>query len=467
MANFELSKAKSQSNDGEFDYNYFLVRLKKYSIDEKGLFLPLLDKDFDWDKWNISDYEYLYHSINAISLLAHEYTHFLDTTATTWGTQYSYRKILVLKEKNSDKINERLDVFKLNISEIKNLHEDFIAIDTSSYEDLSFMNHHYVYDENHGAIVRIVLNYDNKKSDFVPVSMLAVNEGHAFCNEFIYKYNLCKKINNKDLRDTLYSIIDKDFVKFLNSSNLCEYNILVKLAHQYFKNHYDNESILKIFSCILGFALDCNDIILGSLSYLFENTISKENIFVGQTLTQDMRRGNSRHFAAFKLILILVEVHNQCESFRPNFDNISKGVDPLDNLLVLIEFILKDKDDVSVSRDFVFIKEHFLELISNSEERFKNKYIFDSIFGNHKLYEESGYVVSDLNTYKLISFILNDDTIVDLNNSIDLDVEEYFLTDLDDNFRILDLAYEDIKKFHMSPQETALSIQSLRKNLLN
>ena len=95
---FPFSKAKSQSNDGEFDYNSFLVRLRNLDSTNIDLLSPLLDPRFDWNQWTMKNYELALNSINTIALLAHEYTHFLDTTATTWGHEYTYRKLLCTRQ---------------------------------------------------------------------------------------------------------------------------------------------------------------------------------------------------------------------------------------------------------------------------------------------------------------------------------------------------------------------------------
>ena len=130
---FPFSKAKSQSNDGVFDYNSFLVRLRNLDSTNIDLLPPLLDPRFDWNQWTMKNYELALNSINTIALLAHEYTHFLDTTATTWGHEYTYRKLLILSEDNSDKLENRINVLKLNISEINNLHTDLIKTTSSNY----------------------------------------------------------------------------------------------------------------------------------------------------------------------------------------------------------------------------------------------------------------------------------------------------------------------------------------------
>ncbi|MEG0291005.1 MAG: hypothetical protein RR941_06285, partial [Erysipelotrichaceae bacterium] len=198
MKKFEFSKARSLSNEGEFDYNNFLVRLNNLTNDDISLFDPILDADFDWSKWKISDYEYAVKSINSISTLVHEYTHFLDTTATSWGDQYTYRKLLVLESKcnNSDDLSRTIEVFQLNISEIKNLHSDLIKINNSNYNDMVTMNHAFDYTVDHGPLIHIIINYKDKSQDCIPISMLAVNEGHAFCNEMIFKFKLCNKVND-------------------------------------------------------------------------------------------------------------------------------------------------------------------------------------------------------------------------------------------------------------------------------
>lgn len=459
---FPFSKAKSQSNDGEFDYNSFLVRLRNLDSTNIDLLSPLLDPRFDWNQWTMKNYELALNSINTIALLAHEYTHFLDTTATTWGHEYTYRKLLILSEDNSDKLENRINVLQLNISEINNLHPDLIKTTSSNYNDLISMNHYYKYSEDHGSVVLIRLNYPNCKTDEIPVSMLAVNEGHAYCNETIYKFNLCKNIADQNLKQTLISIINKDFDSFINQTIFSEYNILIKLSHIHFKNFFTNEEVLYLTSAILGFSLDCHDMLLTSFSYLLEQTISEKNFFVAQAITQDMRRGTSRHYLAFKLILIFYEIYNKGDKYQDIIKNIAKNQESKMNFDLVIKYLLDE--DPTTSKSFSFMKEYFEKLVKEQEKDFKNEYIFKELSGNSKIYEEDNYVITDLNKYKLIDFLLNDDSIIKFNNRVDLDIEEYYLTDLNEKFSIINKAYDKIKKFHMDPYETEVTIQNLKNN---
>ncbi|MBJ9739716.1 hypothetical protein I5523_08690 [Acinetobacter oleivorans] len=460
MSELQFSRARSLSNDGEFDYNSFLIRLKNLTNKDRSLFDPILDENFNWNKWGINDYEYTIKSINAISTLIHEYTHFLDTTATTWGDQYTLRKLLLLEENNkgSDKLQNRIDVFHLNISEIKNLHTDLVKISKSNYNEMISINHAYDYSKNHGSIVYIILNYKDSSQDYIPVSMLAVNEGHAFCNEMIFKLKLCQKIYNNSLRNTLISIFEKDFQKFLNSAEQAEYNILLKLCHIHFKNYFNTEEILTLTSIILGFSLDCDDMLLASFSYFLEKTISRKNIFIAQALTQDMRRGHSRYFLAFKLILIIYEVYiSQDREYKILIEKISKNNKGRDNLYILLEYILGEKIS-----DFSFMKDSMLSNLTKITKKYKNNYILSKISKNRTTYLLNSYIINEINDYKTLNFLLCDDTIIKLQNSIDLDIESYFLEDLDESFSILNTAYDNVKKFHMNPYEVEAFLNDIK-----
>ena len=324
------------------------------------------------------------------------------------------------------------------------------------------MNHYYEYSEDHGSVVVIRLNYPNGKTDEIPVSMLAVNEGHAYCNETIYKFNLCKNIADQNLKQTLISIINKDFDSFINQTIFSEYNILIKLSHIHFKNFFTNEEVLYLTSAILGFSLDCHDMLLTSFSYLLEQTISEKNFFVAQAITQDMRRGTSRHYLAFKLILIFYEIYNKGDKYQDIIKNIAKNQESKMNFDLVIKYLLDE--DPTTSKSFSFMKEYFEKLVKEQEKDFKNEYIFKELSGNSKIYEEDNYVITDLNKYKLIDFLLNDDSIIKFNNRVDLDIEEYYLIDLNEKFSIINKAYDKIKKFHMDPYETEVTIQNLKNN---
>lgn len=464
MGKFKFSKARSLSNDGEFDYNNFLIRINNLTNDDIDLFDPILDDNFDWNKWEAHNYEYAMKSINAISTLIHELTHFLDTTATTWGDQYTYRKLLVLDKINTteDKLLQQINVFHLNISEIKNLHTDLVKIGNSNYNEMAVMNQAYSYSDDHGPTLYIVLTYKNGSQDYIPVSMLAVNEGHAFCNEMIFKFKLCKKINNDSLRNTLLSIFEKDFEKLLNSSEHAEYNILLKLCHIHFKGVFCTEEILNLTSIILGFTLDCDDILLTSLSHAFDKD-SYSNKRVAQALIHDMRRGHSRHFLAFKLIIVMYLIYNdQNQNYQPIVIKIAKNEDARKNLSLLLEYAFGE-----AILDLNFLKEAMFNNLINITEKYNNNYILKEIFSNRTTYPLNNYIIENLNDYKTLSFLLSDDTIIKLKNSINLDIENYFLEDLDESFSILNDIYDNVKKFHMNPYEVEIFLNGIRQQYQN
>ncbi|WP_436860965.1 hypothetical protein [Acinetobacter haemolyticus] len=292
--------------------------------------------------------------------------------------------------------------------------------------------------------------------------MLAVNEGHAFCNEMIFKFKLCKKINNDSLRNTLLSIFEKDFEKLLNSSEHAEYNILLKLCHIHFKGVFCTEEILNLTSIILGFTLDCDDILLTSLSHAFDKD-SYSNKRVAQALIHDMRRGHSRHFLAFKLIIVMYLIYNdQNKNYQPIVIKIAKNEDARKNLSLLLEYAFGE-----AILDLNFLKEAMFNNLINTTEKYNNNYILKEIFSNRTTYPLNNYIIENLNDYKTLSFLLSDDTIIKLKNSINLDIENYFLEDLDESFSILNDIYDNVKKFHMNPYEVEMFLNGIRQQYQN
>ena len=104
-------------------------------------------------------------------------------------------------------------------------------------------------------------------------------------------------------------------------------------------------------------------------------------------------------------------------------------------------------------------------MVCEQEVRFKNKYIFNEISMNKTIYSNESYIINDLNKYKLLDFLLNDDTIIPFKRRVNIDIENYFMEELSEDFSIINLAYNNVKKFHMTPSETEISLRNLRNSL--
>lgn len=139
-------------------------------------------------------------------------------------------------------------------------------------------------------------------------------------------------------------------------------------------------------------------------------------------------------------------------------EKIAKNEDGRKNLSILLEYALGEK-----ILDLSFLKDEMLKNLITTTQKYNNNYILEEISSNRITYPLNSYIIENLNDYKALSFLLADDTIIKLKNSIDLDIKNYFLEDLDDSFSILNDAYDNVKKFHMNPNEVEIFLNGIRK----
>ncbi|WP_162899348.1 hypothetical protein [Acinetobacter pittii] len=224
-----MPTAKSVRKDGEIDLITFVGNIFKYDEFDFDRELEAISSS-NYDKYlgEISDNYYSFMRASDFrALIVHEQTHFLDLTATLWGIEYNLRKIRVLDEITT----ERVEVFKLNYSELQCMHNEYnISFENFSYKDIKSFKHIYEYSEKFGVLLFIVLIDKNDIQKKVPVTMLSLFEGHAFSNEELRRVNDIRIITNREVRSKFIDFIEREYYSYLNDINNHEYNILLILS---------------------------------------------------------------------------------------------------------------------------------------------------------------------------------------------------------------------------------------------
>lgn len=226
----------------------------------------------------------------------HEMTHFLDSTTTLWGAEYSGR---LYKYLLSDK-DQTVDVFSISDSEIQ-LHFSSKSDEESRYINFSKLKHSLAYDEDNG--VHTIINYIGESGDikfFVPLSMLAIMEGHAYCQEKLIEFKQLK--NTKDVVGL--SLFQQEINSLLQDSKNSEYSCLLAFVVQLFPHLLIGKQLeIVVFLC--RFSLNT------PLDFLLINTSTLKHIFclapdeLISAMEMEFSRGGNRAQYAFVLLVVL------------------------------------------------------------------------------------------------------------------------------------------------------------------
>ncbi len=218
--------SKTIFNSGDYGRYYFFTQLIELNNDKLGI---SASRASELINSNVAE-SFTSNEIEFYKTFIHEAVHFLDSTSTLWGIEYSYRLYNCL---TSDNEGNYVDVFALNDSEIEQ-HTDLNRdLDTKSFSYRE-MRAVLSYDEEHGVHVQFKY-YDNDGRSFLlthstPLSMLAVLEGHAFSQEQLFALDVY------ETREDIVSIrfLQENHSDKLHESNSTEYTCILAFVEQIF-----------------------------------------------------------------------------------------------------------------------------------------------------------------------------------------------------------------------------------------
>lgn len=293
-------RAKSLIRTGEYDFINHKIVLHKFSEVDIVKIEAAIGNAWEQSE-NIDE---ISENIEIRSLIKHELTHFIDTTTTLWGLEYAIRKNMVIKSKsNSEKTDNAVKVFMLNTSEIL-MHD--ILFEEVELVDFKYdeIKHQYTYDDRFGTVIWLVFMFEGTSILKTPISMLSILENHALCVELLSKIHDSKKIKDVYLQNAILAKIEREYNEYLKNSKLTEYTSLLHVCHRHYVIDLgvEYQYCLRFLNEICEFSLNINDFEHMSK---FANFIEKTNQdrYLGDQICHELRRGMSRYYIAFKLIL--------------------------------------------------------------------------------------------------------------------------------------------------------------------
>ena len=376
----------------------------------------------------------------------HEMTHFLDSTTTLWGMQYSIRLNAWFKYQNK----QSLEVLALNDSEIT-LH-NFDCSKKGEGIKFSRIKYSLEYNEKFGAFIRVFyLDEFGKILHSNPLSMLALLEGHAYAKELNISIEKCKKEN--DLVELV--ILKRDNSEKILKLNSCEYTTYLALAIQMMPE-IDVDIQLNLLCNIFEFCLDIPLIYLAQTpSYLFEMAFLNNNESIISQLKMEFSRGHNRHILALLILFdILNKIHNNIITIDCNF------IDNIDNFILRIF----NYNDESLQRLLESMKVHWqielevdIKLLNELDAK------FPLLMAQQRINLGWGY--HSHIRYRLPDICINGIDKATFKQRLNLDIDNYF-DEINEKSKLLrsEISFYGTKRDHPNPNFSHSFLEWIREN---
>ncbi len=377
----------------------------------------------------------------------HEMTHFLDSTTTIWGVEYSARLNRYYKYQNE----QTLGVLAINDAEITSNDNNLIL--NNSVDKFSKIKYKLEYSRDLGAAVVLYFldEYENTLH-LASLSMLALLEGHAYVKEQLVAIKKHKLENDVVELAYLKNKIKEETLEIKS----CEYTVYLALSIQLIPD-IDIEIHLNILCKIFEICLDLPSIYLASTPYflfdmVFVNCCSEE--FISQ-LKLEFARGHNRHILALLLLcLVLNKIHNNIIPIDANF---------VDNLEM---YILEDFGSATQSFDELLklIKGHWQMEMESSISLLKD---LDAELPVSMATQRMslGWGLQNFENYNLPDITTNFVDKVSFNKRLDFDTEQYY-NQVEEKSKLLkkEIASYGIRRDHASPEFSHGFLEWIQEN---
>lgn len=420
---------------GTYDFSSHLIEISndafnikshqaQYIIDNKNIY------DFDDDE------------IEFYKTYLHETIHLLDSTTTHWGLNYSGRLYNYFEKETT----ESFDNFLIDDTEIS-LHYYFKNENKKkiNYREIKASLQH---DDDMGIYIKVhFFGYIDRYQNIldIPLSMLAVLEGHAYAQEQLFHLEILEKRNDLfKLR-----ILEKDIKERLQQTDLAEYTCILSFIDQLFPL-FTMKLKLKMCIFLCRSALNTDDLTRIMIpDWLIKEIFSKAPNEYIDSLRFDINRGSSTPAILF-IYLMSIAIYNES-------NNIVDGTDfYADMETILLHTVYENSKIESLRKMSDLSIDHKIYLL-----RQKNAYLVSELASEVKNYS---WYLFDLREIKLPGILLCDEfeyLYPKSNLSIDLEnhIDENFTRSMKlDNLK----KSSPSKKQHLDPRIATAWLQDIK-----
>ncbi|NQY87435.1 MAG: hypothetical protein HRT51_06700 [Colwellia sp.] len=367
----------------------------------------------------------------------HESVHFLDSTSTLWGIEYSIRLFNCLKSENNSKC---LEVFALNDSEIEQ-HSDLNRETESDHFTYREMRAILSYDKDHGVHIQFKYHDYNggafRLVHSTPLSMLAVIEGHAFSQEQL----IALEIYESRMDCVSLGLLEKKYKTKLEEINTTEYTCVLAFVEQIFSElEFKKKLKIVIYACelVLNMPTLMSTFPEGIIDGLFRNS----DPLLISSLKMEFGRGMNRSSLLCLMLIVL-----QFSFEKDPIDEQGNFESQLEDRLFSV--FLYEGQDLSRWKEQFFMMwemeyDHGCQLLAEKEIELARL----SAVGN----KNKSWHNFNISNVLLPSIALSTGEFVCSENNIDYDMEKHYYeySDNADNLQRL-LEQRKGKKPHLRP----------------
>lgn len=385
------------------------------------------------------------------ALLKHEVTHFLDTTTTAWGGQFTVRKLRMLRklQDGAEEFASADEVFALETGELE-LHTALVEAGPVAPASCETIQHELIYREEFGVCVMVHYLKDGELCHKVPMSMLSLLEANASASEYLSLIQCAESLEEVVDRQLAMEEVHRRFEALLNDPERLEYSVLLHLTRVHFKSLSLSE-LLKLVAALARFSLDASMLTIGTL--VNEIQLSFSNGELGDMLAMELRRDSYRQLIFFKTVLFMHGwLHHMESDERSEAEAIVRDAPAKAIRRMWADLIGKELTDDSDLRS------HMSEIQEQWMRELEVVLADSQIFGecsraNRALLETTSAGLLSFKKLKLLNALLADETEVVFPNCVDIRVPNYFNDNLE-AFSKLDGAYREMKheRFHLPPE---------------
>lgn len=425
-----------------FDFLSLIVVLEVY----EGRHLTEFQRAIAWEPGQAIDAR----TTDFRALLKHEVTHFLDTTTTAWGGQFTVRKLRMLRKLQADapEFANADEVFALETSELE-LHTALVEAGQVPPASCDTIHHELIYREEFGVCVLVHYLKGSELCHKVPMSMLSLLEANATASEYLSLIQCAESLEEVVDRQLAMEEVHRRFEALLNDPERLEYSVLLHLTRVHFTGLSLTE-LLKLVAALARFSLDASVLTIGTIVNHIQGSFSNREL--GDMLAMELRRDSHRQLIFFKTVLFMYGwLHHMGNDARSEAEAIVHDA-PIEAIRRMWADLIGEKliNDSNFCSDMSANQEQWMRELG--VELADSQIFCECSRANRALLETTSPGLLSFKQLKLLNALLADDTEVVFPNCVDIRVPDY-VNDKLDAFSKLDGIYRKMKheRFHLPP----------------
>ncbi len=426
--------SKSLFRQSEYGSYHFLEQVVEIRNDVLGLTPERAQgvlRSFDFKSMTDKDIEFYKTYI-------HESVHFIDSTASLWGMEYTCRLYNCFNSNNSQ---YSIDVFLLNDSEIEQ-HSHSLEAHIPTPMEYRTIRSILSYTPKYGA--HILFKYYNNEGkgwyevNSTPLTMLALLEGHAYSQELLTAISIYKARNDH----MSISLLKQDHQKMLKDKTLCEYTCILSFTEQLFEGCTFEEQLI-IVTFVSQFALDLPALFHFPDVYVEMLFGPNTDEHIISAFKMELNRGMNRS-SLVALILILLHCSLEAKPINSSYEFSRE----LENRL--FELFVQDGENIeSCKQTFKTFHEISYETGLNLLHEKGAELAYLSALAN----KDKDWFSFNLAEVALPSALLTSGELLNANRELDYDIQELVFSDDAKTIELTKiLKQEKARKPHLRPK---------------